>query len=54
MLSDNYNVMVYLTIKTEEGTRPASFRVFEKSTSPSKVFRGNVVVKLETALPVSL
>lgn len=49
-----YDVIIYLTIRTDEGTKPASFKVFEKSTSPSKVFRGNVVVKLVTAFPVSL
>lgn len=45
---------IYLTIRTDDGTNPASFRVLEKSTSPSKVLRGNVVVKLDTAFPVSL
>lgn len=44
---------VYFTIKTDDGTSPASFKVLEKSTLPSKVCRGNVVVKLATALPVS-
>lgn len=43
----------YFTIRTELGTRPASFRVFAKSMLPSKVLRGKLVVKLDTASPVS-
>lgn len=44
---------VYLTTNTDEGTNPASLRVFDKSTVPWKVCRGKVVEKLVTALPVS-
>lgn len=44
----------YLTISTAEGTNPASLSVLDISTSPSNVLFGNVVMKLATALPVSL
>lgn len=44
----------HLTIKTEDGTKPASFNVLDISSTPSNVFLGNVVEKLVTAFPVSL
>lgn len=43
----------YFTIKTDDGTRPASFNVLDMSSSPSNVCFGNVVVKLVTAIPFS-
>ena len=44
----------YFTINTDDGTSPASFSVFDQSTSPWNVFLGNVIEKLVTSFPVSL
>lgn len=42
--------IVYLTIRTPLGTTPISRRVWPKST-PSKVLRGKVMVKLDATAP---
>lgn len=48
-----FSYVLYLTIRTDEGVRPASLSVMDMSTSPWKVFLGNVVVKLVTIPLVS-
>lgn len=47
----SFLAVTYLTIRTALGAKPASLSVLDMSTSPEKVFLGNVMVKLSTGPP---